>query len=310
MFGHGPYYFSTIRKMVIYFGNVFNDLHITRSDAEGNVVQLLKVPLTYAPKNKMLLRIAADPEIQRQDAITLPRMSFELTSMKYDGDRKLHTSGKVAVKDNSDANKLKRQYNPVPYNFEFALHIYVKNAEDGTKIIEQILPFFTPEWTATVNLIPEMNISMDIPIVMNSINIEDNYDTGFLERRALVWTLAFTVKGYLYGPIVSKPIIKLSKMEFFVPSGVGNIPQSEVGNTNMIELITVKPGMLANGSPTSNSILSVNTSSIFIDDDFGYCVDSTGILLEESTQVNDNQQPSADSNRFRADNDYLTVDTE
>lgn len=282
MFGHSPFYFSTIRKMVIYFGNIFNDLSITRTNTDGTVVQLMKVPLTYAPKDKLLARVNADPEIQRLAAIVLPRMTFEMTSMRYDPDRKLNTIGKNVVKDDSDANKLKRQYNPVPYNFDFNLYIMVKNAEDGTKIIEQILPFFTPEWTATVNLIPEMNIAMDIPIVMNTIQVQDTYDGAYTERRALIWTLTFTVKGYLYGPILSKPIIKISKQQFFVPHGPYNMDVADgVGETDMIGRITVQPGLLANGSPTSNSSLSVNTNVIEIDDDFGFCVDSTGILLNE-----------------------------
>lgn len=269
--------------MVIYFGNIFNDIHITRTDANGDISHLMKVPLTYAPKNKMLLRVDADPTLDRQTAIQLPRMSFEMTSMKYDGDRKLNTVGKNAVKDDTNANKLKRQFNPVPYNFDFNLYIYVKNAEDGTKIVEQILPFFTPEWTATVNLIPEMNVAMDLPIIMNNISMEDKYDGAFSERRVLVWTLNFTIKGWLYGPIVSKPIIKISKMQFFVPPGnrTSNVASTEVGNTDVIGRITVTPGLLANGSPTTNSTLSVNTSIIEIDDDFGFCVDSTGILLNE-----------------------------
>lgn len=270
--------------MVIYFGNIFNDIHITRTNASGDIIDLMKIPLTYAPKDKMLLRVDVDPEIQRQSAITLPRMSFEMTSLKYDGDRKLNTLGKFVVKDSNDANKLKRQFNPVPYNFDFNLYVYVKNTEDGTKIIEQILPFFTPDWTATVNLIPEMGISMDLPIIMNSITMEDKYDGAFLERSALIWTLNFTIKGYLYGPIVSKPIVKISKQQFYVPISAGasaNITASEVGNTDIIGRITVTPGLLANGSPTTNSAASVNTSLIEVDDDFGFCVDNTGILLNE-----------------------------
>lgn len=280
MFGHSPFYFSTIRKMVIYFGTIFNDTYITRTDAQGDVTQLMRVPLTYSPKDKLLLRVDADPEIQRQWAITLPRMGFEMTGLRYDEDRKMNTSGRNVTKDSSDADKLKTQYNPVPYDFDFNLYIMVKNAEDGTKIIEQILPFFTPEWTATVNLIPEMNVTKDIPVVMRSIDIKDEYDGNFENRRAIVYTLSFTVKGYLYGPVVSKPIIKLSKMQFYVPQGNSTIVDT-VGTTNVLGEITVTPGLLANGAPTTNSALSINTSLIEVDDDFGFCIDNTGIILNE-----------------------------
>lgn len=282
MFGHGVFYFSTIRKMVIYFGTIFNDLKITRTDATGDVVATLKIPLSYAPKDKMLARVDADPEITRQTAIYLPRMSFEMTGLAYDGARKLNTVSRQVVKDNSNANKLKAQYNPVPYNFDFNLYVYVKNAEDGTKIIEQILPFFTPDWTATVNLIPEMNVAMDIPIILNSLSMEDTYDGSFEERRAIIWTLNFTVKGWIYGPIVSKPIIKIANTQFFVPSGgsQANVAAS-VGETDVIGRVTVKPGLDANGNPTSNPNTTINYSLIEVDDDFGYVITTEGIIMNE-----------------------------
>ena len=282
MFGHGTFYFSTIRKMVVYFGTIMNDIRITRTDSEGNPVALIKIPLTYAPKDKMLSRVDSDPAITRPTAIVLPRMSFEMTGLAYDGSRKLNTFAAQVVKDDSDASKLKRQYNPVPYNFDFNLYIYVKNAEDGTKIIEQILPFFTPDWTATVNLIPEMNIAMDIPIILDSIGVEDSYDGQFQERRAIIWTLSFTVKGWIYGPIVSKPIIKVANTQFFVPYGGSTANTAEaVGNTDPIGRITVTPGLLANGSPTTNAAASVPWQQIEVDDDFGFIVQSEGILLNE-----------------------------
>lgn len=282
MFGHGVFYFSTIRKMVIYFGNIFNDVRITRSNADGNTVAVLKIPLSYAPKDKMLARVDADPEITRQTAIFLPRMSFEMTGLGYDGSRKLNTISRQVVKDASNANKLKSQYNPVPYNFDFNLYVYVKNAEDGTKIIEQILPFFTPDWTATVNLIPEMNIAMDIPIILNNISMEDTYAGNFEERRAIIWTLNFTVKGWMYGPVVSKPIIKIANTQFFVPSGgsQANVAAS-VGETDVIGRVTVKPGLDANGNPTSDANVSIDYSLIEVDDDFGYIITSEGIILNE-----------------------------
>lgn len=271
MFGHSPFYFSTIRKMVIYFGNCFNDLHITREDSSGNTVQIIRVPLTYAPKDKILARFPADPTIDRPSAITLPRMSFEMSSFTYDPDRKLITVGKTVRKDETNAGKLRRQYNPVPYNIGFRLYIYVKNAEDGTKIVEQILPHFTPEWTATINLIPEMEVDKDIPIILNNVSMEDTYAGAYTERRHIIWTLDFTVKTFFYGPIVSKPIIKIANTNFYVHSGNTSAPET----TEYLGRMTVTPGLTANGTPTSNGQLSVNTSLIEVDDDFGFVVDVT-----------------------------------
>jgi hypothetical protein len=277
MFGH-TWYFSTIRKYVILFGTLFNDIHITRNNAAGDTTHLLKVPLSYAPKEKMLTRFENDPNIDRETAVLLPRMSFEMASVSYDGSRKLNTLGKIAVKD-SNTNKLKYQYNPVPYNFDFTLYVYVKNAEDATKIIEQILPFFTPDWTSTVNLIPEMNVSMDIPITLNNISIEDTYEGDFKARRALIWTLNFTLKGYIYGPIKKSAVIKFANTSFYIPT-VDDL-RTAVGNTSPNDRVTVAPGLDANGNPTSNASISINRSLIEADDDFGFITNISGIILSE-----------------------------
>jgi len=195
MFGQN-FYFSTIRKYVTLFGTLFDDISIIRTNKDGKLTAVIKVPITYAPKEKMLARIEQDPAIDRQTAVPpLPFMSFEMTEMKYDSTRKLNTIGKVVTANNQVNNSYKYQYNPVPYNIGFRLYIYVKNAEDGTKIVEQILPFFTPDFTTTLKLIPELGIHMDIPTVMNSIQQTDTYDGNFIERRAILWTLDFTVKG-------------------------------------------------------------------------------------------------------------------
>lgn len=277
MFGH-TWYFSTIRKYVILFGTLFNDIHITRTSATGTTTHLLKVPLSYAPKEKMLTRFESDPNIDRETAVLLPRMSFEMNNVTYDSARKLNTLGKVVVKDTS-ANKLKYQYNPVPYNFDFTLYVYVKNAEDGTKIIEQILPFFTPEWTSTVNLIPEMGITMDIPVILNNISIEDTYEGDFKERRALIWTINFTLKGYIYGPVKKNAVIKFANTTFYIPT-VSNL-RDAVGNTSPIDRVTVAPGLDANGNPTSNASISIDRNLIEADDDFGFITDVAGIILSE-----------------------------
>lgn len=226
----------------------------------------------------MLTRFENDPDIDRETAVLLPRMSFEMASVSYDSSRKLNTLGKVVVKD-TDSKKLKYQYNPVPYNFDFTLYVYVKNAEDATKIIEQILPFFTPEWTSTVNLIPEMNVSMDIPVTLNNISIEDTYEGDFKNRRALIWTLNFTLKGYIYGPVKKNAVIKFANTTFYIPT-VTNL-RDAVGNTSPNDRVTVAPGLDANGNPTSNASISISRDLIEADDDFGFIVDVAGIILSE-----------------------------
>lgn len=279
IFGH-TFYFSTIRKYVIYMGTLFNDIHITRTNASGDTTHLLKVPLSYAPKEKMMTRFDSDPAIDRETALSLPRMSFEMISLNYDPARKLNSIGKIAAKD-TDANKLKYQYNPVPYNFNFHVYVYVKNAEDGTKIIEQVLPFFTPDWTSTLNLIPEMNVIMDIPVILDNISVEDSYDGNFTQRRALIWTLSFIMKGYLYGPIKKSKVVKFANTTFYIPTGNTTNLRDAVGNTTPNDRVTVAPGLDSNGNPTSNASLSIDRNLIDADDDFGFVTNISGIILSE-----------------------------
>lgn len=268
MFGD-PFYFSLIRKYVILMGTLVNNIRITRTDKQGNVTALLKVPVTYAPKDKMLARVMQDPNIDRPTATApLPLISFEMGRMTYDGSRKLPTINKVSVKDSTDANKFKYQYNPVPYNIEFKVYIYAKNAEDGTKIIEQILPYFTPDWTTTVNLIPEVDITMDIPIVLNNIAYSDNYDGEFQKRRAIIWTLDFVLKGYIYGPVRKGGVIKFAKSNFYIPAS--EFAADGVGITPIAERVTVQPGLTANGQPTTNINETIPYSQIEVDDDYGF----------------------------------------
>lgn len=271
-----PFYFSLIRKYVILMGTLVNNIRITRTDKNGNTTALLRVPVTYAPKDKMLARVMQDPGIDRPTAIApLPLISFEMGQMKYDGSRKLPTINKISVKSSTDANKFKYQYNPVPYNIDFKVFVYAKNAEDGTKIIEQILPFFTPDWTTTVKLIPEMDIVMDIPIILNGINYNDNYDDDYKKRRAIIWTLDFTLKGYLYGPVKSGGIIKFIETNFYIPSG--NVPIiDQVGSLTANERVTVQPGLTANGNPINYygaqnaNTGTVSYNEIEVSDDYGF----------------------------------------
>jgi hypothetical protein len=185
--------------MVVGFGTLFNTLEVQRTDSSGDVTEVIKIPLSYGPKDKMLTRISADPNLNPKVALTVPRMGFELTSMTYDSARKLNTMNRNVAKGTTG---LKKQFSPVPYNWEFSLYIFVKNAEDGTQILEQILPFFTPEFTVSMTLISSMSVKHDIPLVLNSVTSEDTYEGDFATRRSIIWTLSFTMKGYLYPNIV------------------------------------------------------------------------------------------------------------
>lgn len=287
MFSTTPFYFSSIRKYIILFGTLFNNIYITRTDSAGKTTLIERVPITYGPKEKMLTRVTQDPNIDRQTATyPQPMMAFEMTGFNYDGSRKLQTVNRIAVVDPDNKENNKYQYSPVPYNIGFRLSILVKNAEDGNKIVEQILPYFTPDWTTTIHLIPEMNVTMDIPVVLNTVSLEDVYEGDFKERRSLVWTLDFTMKGYIYGPVKTKKVIKYANTEFFIANSsvfsqiyssntglfIANSAQiaAAVNAITAVAYIQIQPGLTANGQPTSNASLSIPVDDIIATDDFGY----------------------------------------
>lgn len=217
------FYHQTIRKYVALFGTLFNDINIEKKDSGGNVLSRQKVPIAYGPKQKFLTRINQDASLDRQVAIQLPRMGFEMTGIAYDPVRKLNTVGSLTHKETINGNRnVKKMFNPSPYIFDFSLYAFVENAEDGTQILEQILPFFTPEFNVTVNIITDMGISIDIPIVIQSATSEDSYEGEFSARRTIIWTISFMMKGFIYPDIKSgQSIIKTIEVAFKEVDGVG-----------------------------------------------------------------------------------------
>ena len=209
------FYHQTIRKYVAAFGTLFNDINVERKNSSGTVVEKIKVPLAYGPKQKHVLASQETTTVARQTATRTPRMGFALTGVAYDSIRKLNTVGRnVAANTAAGTSTLMTQYNPVPYNFDFTLFILVKNAEDGTQILEQILPFFTPEFTVTINTIPEMGIKADTPIILNSADVSDEYEGDLDQRRTIIWTLSFLLKGYIYPDLKTSSVIKSIEVNF------------------------------------------------------------------------------------------------
>ena len=209
------YYHETIRKVVVAFGTMFNNISLVRKDSDGKVVQSMKVPLAYGPRQKFLVRLAEDPDLTKQVAVTLPRIGFEINGLTYDSTRKLNRIQKFKKTKSGNSKQLETQYMPVPYNVGFELYVLAKNSDDALQIVEQILPYFQPEYTLTLNDMAEMGIKRDVPIVLNSISYEDDYEGDFASRRALIYTLSFTAKFYLYGPVTSQSIIKTVQVDQF-----------------------------------------------------------------------------------------------
>ena len=206
------YYHQTIRKYVAVFGTLFNDINVVRRDASDVIKEQIKVPIAYSPRDRWILRLRRARGVSGTDeavAMSLPRMGFDLTVITYDGTRKLNTMGQVySANTAAGTSTLMKQYNPVPYNFDFSLYSMVSNAEDGAQIFEQIVSFFTPEFTVTVNLIPSMNIAPDVTMVLGGVQIEDNYQGDFQSTREIIWTLNFTMKGYVYPDVKTGSVVK------------------------------------------------------------------------------------------------------
>jgi hypothetical protein len=231
---------------------MFNNIVVSRKTSAGVVDKRIKVPISYSPRDKLLARIETDPNLRKPDAVSLPRMGFEVTSMTYAGERKLSTIQRNTVKSTTDPSKNNLVYSPVPYDVNFQLSIMVKSAEDGTQILEQILPFFNPEWTNSVQLIDDLDIKMDIPLVLVSVSSEDTYDGDFETRRALIWTLDFTMKCYFYGPIKSNKIIKFANVSFYIDGFDTAIGSSD----DPVERVTIQPGLI----PTANLAGTISSS--------------------------------------------------
>jgi hypothetical protein len=201
-----PFYHRSIRKIIVGFGNLFSKITLVRYNPDMSEQERFIVPIAYASKERYVMRLEGDPDADKKVQLTLPRMSFEMNGVSYDASRKQNTNVRNYASGSSGA--VSAQYNPVPYNFDFSLYVYVRSIEDGTQIIEHILPYFTPDYTIKINMIPEMGIIKEIPIVLNSTKYDVEYE-GSRENdsRMIIWTLNFTAKGHVFGGISSPKLI-------------------------------------------------------------------------------------------------------
>jgi len=250
------FYHASFKKAVQIFGSRFNNIKIKRESADGVTAQTVNVPISYAPIQKELARIQADPKGARDSNIILPRMTFEIINQGRDITRV--TSVNNIIKSGT------HQYYMVPYILTFELNIMAKNMEDSLKIVEQIIPFFNPKLAIRAQLLENIPDTFDIPLVLNTINMQDSYDGDFITRRAVIWTLQFTMNYYLFGPVTDSKLIK------FVTTNVYSDP--EMQNKDLI--MTLQPGLTSNSQPTANVSESIDYHLINKDDDYGFIYDT------------------------------------
>ncbi|AOO17516.1 hypothetical protein W1240910_096 [Cyanophage S-RIM12_W1_24_0910] len=215
----GTYSYNEIfRKTIVAFGTLFNNIELRRS------TEVMKVPLAYGPKQKFLARLDQNPDpTNKRVQITLPRISFEINGITYDSSRKVSPTQKIKFAKDTDENK--NVFMPVPYNLSFELAIISKNQEDGLQILEQILPFFQPHYNLSVKLLPDVGETKDVPVTLTSVDYEDTYEGDFSARRAIIYTLQFTVKTYLYGPITDSKTIKKVITDMYTDVNTSSAPR-------------------------------------------------------------------------------------
>jgi hypothetical protein len=254
------FYNESIRKTIIGFGTLFNNIELQRKDKNGVVKQTIKVPLAYGPTEKFLARVDAEPDLdnRRPTQIQLPRISFEMKGIAYDAGRKLGPTQICRSPKSEDPEKSYSHYLPVPYNLDFELSIISKNNDDAVQILEQILPFFQPHFSVTINMLTETDEKKDIPIVLNSVNLSDDYEGSFTNRRTIIYTLTFTAKTYIYGPVTTSDVIK--KVNVDIGSAI---------NTNRYVTYSVSPKALEDLN-NDGVINTIDDDLVEADDNFGF----------------------------------------
>ena len=241
MLNNNIFYHSITRKIIVAFGSLFSDIKIERK--KDNVTeQTIAVPIAYAPKEKWIVRLDSDPNLDKHTYITLPRMSFEITGMSYDPTRKTNRMNYITCGD-PGVDTVSKVYAPVPYNIDISLYVLTKTQEDALQIVEQIIPYFAPEYTLSIKAIADMNAIIDVPILLENISINDEYDGDFQTRRFVTYTINFSLKANFYGPvtnggIINRTLVDVSSLDQFVLAGFdasGNTDSGTIGAGNWTE---------------------------------------------------------------------------
>jgi len=254
------FYHETIRKIIVAFGTTFNNIQLVRKDGSGNIVQSMKVPLAYGPREKFLVRLRSDADLSSKVAVTLPRIGFEIQNLSYDSTRKLNRVQKFKkVNTGNKTRSLDTQFMPVPYNLDVVLYILAKQSDDALQIVEQILPYFQPDYTLTINDMTDMGIKKDVPIILTDVSYEDSYQGDFDTRRAIIYTMSFTTKFFLYGPVTSSKVIKTVQVDQYA-----NLP--DVSPTRE-QRYTVTP---TPGTADADDDFGFNETSSFFEDAKNY----------------------------------------
>ena len=261
MLGNSHFYYRLLRKYVIIFGNLFNDITVVRTEKDSNKeIKRWKVPIVYAPKDHFVTRLESDPDLFREFQNILPRLSFEITGIGYDASRKQNSLLRAAKGDN--ASRVSSQFMGVPYDINFELNLYTKTIDDGTQIAEQILPYFQPSFNLTVDLVDSIGEKRDIPIVLDNVSFTDDYEGDFSSRRILIYTFNFTAKTYLFGPIADTTdgLIRKVQVDYYTSTDK-TTAKREMRYTVVPDPIDANPGDDFGFSETTEMLFDSKTYS-------------------------------------------------
>ena len=275
MLGKSHFYHEAIKRAVSVFGTMFNEIDIMRDNGSGSATQNVRVPLSYGPKQKFIARVDQAGDIMdnanSRVAMTLPRIAFDITGLTYDAERKLGKLKQYKLHDSTDNTVLRTQFAPVPYNINFGLYILSKNTEDALQIVEQILPFFTPDFTVTMTTVPGTAEKRDVPIILSDVSYTDEYEGDFQSRRVITWTLNFEMKTYLYGSIASQEIIRDVRARTYI-SPDGQV-DTTAGRQSEVKMVPNPTNTAADTSPLNIT----ETINFFDGNDFDYNTDKSNI---------------------------------
>ena len=282
------FYHEILRKTIISFGTLFNGLNIKHKDSSDNTTSVIKVPLAYGPIQKFLARLEQQPDLNKSTQITLPRMSFEMIGMSYDPSRKVTTTQTFLSGASSDKASEKKTYMPVPYNMTFELGIMTKLNDDALQIVEQIVPYFQPQYSLTVDLVEAIGEKRDIPVVLESITMTDDYEGDFSTRRVLLYTLRFSAKTYLFGPVSSTTtdIIKKVRVGYIAADSSGT--DSRTGGRDVTYAVTPRATKNYDGVVATNLTNDISLADVTFE------VNSGTALTENKYIVIDNESMYVD----------------
>ena len=313
------FYHEILRKTIISFGTLFNNITIQKKDASDTDFSVMKIPLAYGPTQKFLARLEQSGDLNKSTSISLPRMSFEFTGLTYDAARKVTTTQKIAVKDPDSKKKVDKVFTPVPYNMQFELSIMSKLNDDALQIVEQILPFFQPAFNLSVELVDQIKEKRDIPIILENITMQDNYEGDYDTRRVLLYTLRFTAKTYLFGPVTRVEPIKQATLSYYTdgsekrdlayrvtPRAVKDYDDSVVTNLSEDILSTTTSITVDDASSiTADTYFEIDGESVYIKKVTGNKI--TIDRARDNTTAKDHVKGSALKSITQADNDLIEI---